>query len=60
MPNPIDLITLVLIIAAGLLVGIVGFFGVNLAEAMFGSHISLIYEIVGVSAIWQLLRQRFL
>jgi uncharacterized membrane protein YuzA (DUF378 family) len=59
MPNPIDLVTLLLILAAGLQVGIIGFFGVNFAEMLFGSHIVLIYEIVGVSAVWQLLRQKF-
>ncbi len=59
MPNPIDFITLVLIIVAGLHIGIIGFFEINLAEMTFGSHVALIYEIVGVSAIWQLLRQKF-
>ncbi len=59
MPNPIDLLTLLFVIAAGLQLGLVGFFGLNLAEAVFGAHVTLAYEVVGVSAVWQLLRQRF-
>jgi uncharacterized membrane protein YuzA (DUF378 family) len=59
MPNPIDLITLLLIIAAGLQLGLLGFFGLNVAELVFGAHVTLAYEAVGVSAVWQLLRQKF-
>ena len=59
MPNPIDFLTLLFVIAAGLQVGLVGFFGLNLAEIIFGSHVTLAYEVAGVSAVWQLLRQKF-
>ena len=59
MLSPIDFFTLVFVIAAGLQLGLVGFFGVNLAEAIFGAYVTLAYEVVGVSAIWQLFRQKF-
>jgi uncharacterized membrane protein YuzA (DUF378 family) len=59
MPNPIDFLTLLFVIAAGLQVGLIGFFGLNLAEIIFGSYVTLAYEVAGVSAIWQLLRQKF-
>jgi uncharacterized membrane protein YuzA (DUF378 family) len=59
MPNPIDLITLILVIAAGLQLGLLGFFGINVAEMIFGPYVTLAYEVVGVSAVWQLLRQKF-
>jgi uncharacterized membrane protein YuzA (DUF378 family) len=59
MPNPIDFLTLLFVIAAGIQAGLIGFFGLNLAEVIFGSYVTLAYEVVGVSAVWQLLRQKF-
>jgi len=59
MPNPIDFSTLLLIIAAGLQLGLLGFFGFNVAEHIFGSYVTLAYEIIGASALWQLFRQKF-
>jgi uncharacterized membrane protein YuzA (DUF378 family) len=55
----VDVPTLVLVLIAGLHLGILGFFGVDLATKVLGEHTSLAYEIVGISAAWQLLRQRF-
>jgi uncharacterized membrane protein YuzA (DUF378 family) len=55
----IDFSTLVLIIASGLNLGVLGFFGYNTAAAAFGPHIQIAYMVVGISAVWQLLRQRF-
>lgn len=54
----IDFPTLLLIIGAGLDLGLAGAFGWNPAMKYFGSHINIAYEIVGFSAAWQLLRQR--
>lgn len=59
MTNPIDFLTLAAIIAAGLHMGLVAFFGVNVPEAVLGSHATIAYELMGVSAVWQMLRQRF-
>jgi uncharacterized membrane protein YuzA (DUF378 family) len=54
----IDCPTLVLIIAAGFQLGLLGF-GVDAAPAIFGAYTNVAYMIVGASAIWQLSRQRF-
>jgi uncharacterized membrane protein YuzA (DUF378 family) len=55
----IDFSTLVLIVAAGIQLGLLGFFGWDAAAAIFGSYVKLAYMLVGASAIWQLFRQRF-
>jgi len=55
----IDFPSLVLIIAAGLDLGALGFFEYDPAAAIFGSHVRIAYMVVGVSAVWQLLRQKF-
>ncbi len=55
----LDFPTLVLIIAAGLQAGLQAFFGLNAAAALFGVHANLVLCLMGVSAVWQLLRQRF-
>jgi uncharacterized membrane protein YuzA (DUF378 family) len=55
----IDFPTLVLIIAAGIQLGLLGFFGWDAAAAIFGSYAKLAYMVIGASAIWQLFRQRF-
>ena len=54
----IDFPTLLLIIGAGLDLGLAGVFGWNPAIKYFGSHIDIAYTIVGFSAAWQLCRQR--
>lgn len=59
MPNPIDFITLLCVLAAGVQVGVLGFFGFNAAEWLFGGQTILAYQIVGGSTVWQLLRQRY-
>ncbi len=59
MPNPIDFLTLLCVLAAGLHVGLLGFFGINSAEWMFGASAVTAYQVVGASTVWQLLRQRY-
>ncbi len=56
----IDFPTLVLIIGAGLHLGLLGFFGWDAVAAIFGAYTKIAYMAVGASAIWQLSRQRFL
>lgn len=55
----VDFSTLVLIVAAGLQVGVQAIFGIDLARAIFGSYEQVVFVLMGLSAIWQLLRQRF-
>ena len=56
----IDFPTLLLVIGAGLDLGLAGIFGWNPAMNYFGSHINLASAIVGFSAAWQLCRQKFI
>jgi uncharacterized membrane protein YuzA (DUF378 family) len=55
----IDFPTLVLVIIGGLDLGVLGYFGFDVATAVFGPHARVAYMAVGISAVWQLLRQRF-
>ena len=55
----VDFPTLVLLILAGLNVGMLAVSGYNPADAIFGSYHHIVYVLVGVSAVWQLSRQKF-
>jgi uncharacterized membrane protein YuzA (DUF378 family) len=55
----LDFSTLVLVIAAGLQAGLQAAFGLNAAVALFGAHANVVLCLMGVSAVWQMLRQRF-
>ena len=55
----LDFPTLVLVIAAGLQAGLQAIFGLDAAAALFGVHANLVLCLMGISAVWQLLRQRF-
>ena len=57
---PIDFLTLVLIIVAGLELGVVGLFGFSLINWLSSNWKSTIYIVIGFSSLWQLSRQRFL
>ena len=55
--QPLNLITLALIIIGGLNWGLVGFFNWNLVAAILGDGTGLsriVYVLVGLSAAWQL------
>jgi uncharacterized membrane protein YuzA (DUF378 family) len=54
----VDFPTLALLILTGLNVGVLAISGYNAADAMFGSYSHVIYALVGLSALWQLGRQR--
>jgi uncharacterized membrane protein YuzA (DUF378 family) len=45
----IDSPTLALIIAAGIQLGLLGFFGWDAAAAIFGSYAKLVYMVIGAS-----------
>jgi uncharacterized membrane protein YuzA (DUF378 family) len=55
----LDFPTLVLIIAAGLQLGLQAFFGWNLAGTIAGDWERFIFMAMGLSAVWQVLRQKF-
>jgi uncharacterized membrane protein YuzA (DUF378 family) len=55
----IDHSSMILIILAGMNLGLKGAAGVDLAEHYLGDYINVSYEIVGLAALWQLRRQRF-
>ena len=55
----IDLATLVLVILAGLQLGIVGVFGFDAAQTFLGGYTQLLYLLMGLSSVWQLCRQQF-
>ena len=55
----IDCPTLILVIAAGLYLGLVGVFGWDAAGDLLGAYKNLAFMVIGLSAVWQLFRQRF-
>jgi uncharacterized membrane protein YuzA (DUF378 family) len=55
----IDFSTLVLILAAGLQLGLQGFFGWDAAAHLFGGYERFAFMLAGLGAIWQIFRQRF-
>ena len=55
----VDFPSLVLIIAAGFQLGVLGLFGFDAAAAIFGAYTKAAYIVAGLSAMWQLSRQRF-
>jgi uncharacterized membrane protein YuzA (DUF378 family) len=57
--TPIDFLSLVLILVAGIELGLIGLFGFSVLTWLFGSWRPFVYDAVGVSAVWQILRQRF-
>jgi uncharacterized membrane protein YuzA (DUF378 family) len=54
-----DFLTLILIVAAGLQLGLQGIFGWDAAAHLFGGHERIAFMVVGLSAVWQIFRQRF-
>jgi uncharacterized membrane protein YuzA (DUF378 family) len=57
---PIDLLTLILILLAGVELGLIGFFGFSLLTWIFGDWHRFAYDAIGLAAVWQLTRQRIL
>ena len=51
--------TMVMIIAAGLDLGVLGFWGYDVAPALFGTYTRNAYMVTGCGAVWQLFRQTF-
>jgi uncharacterized membrane protein YuzA (DUF378 family) len=55
---PIDVLTLLLIMFAGIELGVIGLFGFSIVTWLLGSWHAVAYDLIGFSAIWQLGRQR--
>jgi uncharacterized membrane protein YuzA (DUF378 family) len=55
---PIDFLSLILILTAGIELGLIGLFGFSVLTWLFGRWHSIAYDAVGVSAVWQIMRQR--
>jgi uncharacterized membrane protein YuzA (DUF378 family) len=54
----LDIVTLILVIIGAINWGLVGLFGWNLVEAIFGAApvlVRIIYILVGLSGLWQLM-----
>jgi uncharacterized membrane protein YuzA (DUF378 family) len=56
---PVDFLSLILILVAGIELGLIGFFGFSVLTRLFGSWHLVAYDVIGVSAVWQITRQRF-
>ena len=56
---PLDFISLILILVAGIELGLIGFFGFSVLTWLFGSRYTVAYDVIGVSAVWQAMRQRY-
>ena len=54
----VDFLTLVFIVTAGLQLGLQGFFGWDAAGNLFGEYEKFAFMLVGLSAVWQIFRQR--
>ena len=55
---PFDFFSLILILAAGIELGLIGFFGFSFLTWLFGRWHFVAYDVIGVSAVWQISRQR--
>jgi uncharacterized membrane protein YuzA (DUF378 family) len=55
---PIDFVSLILVLLAGIELGLIGLFGFSVLIWLFGSWHFVAYDIIGVSAVWQITRQR--
>ena len=55
----LDFPALVLIIAAGIQLGLQAFFGWDLTGTIAGKWAPYVFMAMGVSAVWQVFRQKF-
>jgi uncharacterized membrane protein YuzA (DUF378 family) len=55
---PIDFVSLILVLLAGIELGLIGLFGFSVLTWLFVSWHFVAYDIIGVSAVWQITRQR--
>jgi uncharacterized membrane protein YuzA (DUF378 family) len=55
---PIDFISLTLVLVAGVELGLIGVTGFSLIGWLFGTWKTAVYDVAGLSALWQIYRQR--
>jgi uncharacterized membrane protein YuzA (DUF378 family) len=55
----LDFLTLVIILSASVDMGVFGISGFDPLGQLLGTHLRIAYVVVGISALWQLRRQRF-
>lgn len=55
----IDFPTLVLIVLAAIVLGVLGATGINIIEYILGEYARIAYLVFGIAGLWQLTRQRF-
>jgi uncharacterized membrane protein YuzA (DUF378 family) len=55
---PVDFFSLILVVVAGVELGLIGFFGFSVLTWIFGRWHFVAYDVIGVSAVWQIFRQR--
>lgn len=55
----LDFPSLILIIAAALVLGILGLTDVNIIEYLLGDYARIGYVVFGAAGVWQSTRQRF-
>jgi uncharacterized membrane protein YuzA (DUF378 family) len=56
----LDFPSLILIVAAGIQVGLQAFFGWDALGSLLGDYALIVFKLMGISAIWQIFRQRFI
>jgi uncharacterized membrane protein YuzA (DUF378 family) len=56
--TPLDFLSLLMILFAGIELGLLGAFGFSPMGWLFGSWRTIAYDVAGVSALWQFFRQR--
>jgi uncharacterized membrane protein YuzA (DUF378 family) len=57
MKPTLDAYSLLLVLGAGLLIGIRGLFNIDIAEYVLGDYVQWAYVLIGIAAIWQVNRQ---
>ncbi|MCH9609607.1 MAG: hypothetical protein S4CHLAM45_15390 [Chlamydiales bacterium] len=57
----LDVVAWVFLMIGGITWGCIGFFNWNLVDFFFGNYVvqSVIYDIVGVSAVWSIVRSKW-
>lgn len=54
----IDVLTLLLVLAGAMHLGLLGFFDIDFVSHLFGERTKFAYDLIGLAALWQISRQR--
>lgn len=55
--GPVDFVTLVLLMAGGIELGLIGLFGFSFLTWLLGSWKTVAYDAIGLGTVWQFFRQ---